>query len=249
MKQFYFVIALLFCVGLTNSQTYCTSFSNNSNSGWISNVTLNTINNTSTGEAYFDYTNITTNLFEGSTYTITFTPAWSGNAKSNGYGVWIDYNKDDVFQVEEQVLTLGPNKNTPISGTFTVPSGVTYGLTRMRVSMRFNGTPGACDSGFSSGDVEDYGIILQETLSTIENELNDLVIYNTTSPKVLYVKGQLTDSATLYLYDIHGRTVLTEQLKSNANTQQIDMSNIGIGVYIAKIDYHNKSLSKKIIIQ
>ena len=88
-----------------------------------------------------------------------------------------------------------------------------------------------------------------ETLSVIENELNDLVIYNTNSPKVLHVKGQLTDSATLYLYDIQGRTVLTAKLKSNTNAQQIDISNIGIGVYIAKIDSYIMSLSKKIIIQ
>ena len=88
-----------------------------------------------------------------------------------------------------------------------------------------------------------------ETLSVIENELNELVIYNTISPKVLHVKGQLTDLATLYLYDIHGRTILTEKLKSNTNSQQIDISNISTGVYIAKIDSYNMSLSKKIIIQ
>jgi len=88
-----------------------------------------------------------------------------------------------------------------------------------------------------------------ETLSVIENELNELVIYNTNSPKVLHVKGQLTETTTLYLYDIQGRTVLTEQLKSNTNSQQIDISNISTGVYIAKIDSYNMSLSKKIIIQ
>ena len=79
--------------------------------------------------------------------------------------------------------------------------------------------------------------------------MNELVIYNTNSPKVLHVKGQLTETTTLYLYDIQGRTVLTEQLKSNTNSQQIDISNISTGVYIAKIDSYNMSLSKKIIIQ
>ena len=88
-----------------------------------------------------------------------------------------------------------------------------------------------------------------ETLSAIENELNELVIYNTISPKVLHIKGQLTDAATLYLYDIHGRTVITKQLKSNTNSQQIDISNISTGVYIAMIDSNNTSKVKKLIIQ
>ena len=43
--------------------------------------------------------------------------------------------------------------------------------------------------------------------------------------------------------------VLTEQLKTNTNSQQIELSNIGVGVYFAKIDSNNTSIVKKLIIQ
>jgi Zn-dependent metalloprotease len=139
---------------------YCASQGNNVNDEYISRVQLNTINNASGAQLYSDFTNISTSLSEGATYTITVTPTWTGTTYNEGYAVWIDYNGDkDFADVGELVWSKAASKNTPNSGTFTVPSGTVGGETRMRVSMKYNGIPTSCET-FSYGEVEDYTINL-----------------------------------------------------------------------------------------
>ncbi|MCG2417615.1 M4 family metallopeptidase [Aequorivita sp. F47161] len=139
---------------------YCTSQGNNVNDEYISRVQLNTIDNASGPQFYSDFTSISTSLNEGSSYTITVTPTWTGSTWNEGYAVWIDYNGDGDFgDAGELVWSKAASKNTPNSGTFTVPSGTVDGETRMRVSMKYNGIPTSCET-FSYGEVEDYTINL-----------------------------------------------------------------------------------------
>jgi hypothetical protein len=42
---------------------------------------------------------ITTNVTSGTANTITITPSWTATAFSEGYAVWIDYNKTDYLQM------------------------------------------------------------------------------------------------------------------------------------------------------
>ncbi len=140
---------------------YCTSKGNTVTDEYIQKVQLGTINNTSgSGGGYSDHTAISTNLTKGAAATITITPKWTGTVYSEGYSVWIDYNHDgDFADAGEQVWSKAASKTTPVSGTFTVPTGATTGNTRMRVSMKYNGIPTACET-FSYGEVEDYTVNL-----------------------------------------------------------------------------------------
>ena len=140
--------------------SYCASQGNNVNDEYISRVQLNTINNASGAQLYSDFTSISTTLNEGTAYTITVTPTWTGTTYNEGYAVWIDYNGDNDFgDAGELVWSKAASKDTPNSGTFTVPSGTVGGETRMRVSMKYNGIPTSCET-FSYGEVEDYTINL-----------------------------------------------------------------------------------------
>ena len=139
---------------------YCSSQGNNVNDEYISRVQLNTIDNASGAQKYSDFTNISTSLSEGATYTITVTPTWTGTVYNEGYAVWIDYNGDgDFADAGELVWSKAASKNTPNSGSFTVPTGTVGGDTRMRVSMKYNGIPTSCET-FSYGEVEDYTVNL-----------------------------------------------------------------------------------------
>ncbi|WP_431167882.1 hypothetical protein, partial [Tenacibaculum halocynthiae] len=65
---------------------------------YIQKVELGSINNTSTGgNGYTDHTSISTNLAKGTSHSITITPKWTGTVYNEGYGVFIDYNKDGDF--------------------------------------------------------------------------------------------------------------------------------------------------------
>jgi GEVED domain/Subtilase family/Bacterial surface protein, Ig-like domain/MAM domain, meprin/A5/mu/Secretion system C-terminal sorting domain/Fibronectin type III domain len=139
---------------------YCSSASTNINDEYIGRVQLNTIDNSSGGQFYTDFTNISTNLTQGNGYTITVTPTWTGTVYNEAYSVWIDYNKDgDFADVGEQVWTQSATQATPVSGSFTIPNGTATGNTRMRVSMKYNGIPTSCET-FTYGEVEDYTVSL-----------------------------------------------------------------------------------------
>jgi bacillolysin len=139
---------------------YCTSASTNVNDEYIGRVQLNTINNASGAQFYSDFTSISTNLTEGQSYTITVTPTWTGTVYPEGYAVWIDYNDDKDFDdAGELVWSKAASTNTPNSGNFTVPTGTSGNPVRMRVSMKYNGIPTACET-FTYGEVEDYTVNL-----------------------------------------------------------------------------------------
>lgn len=139
---------------------YCTSTSSNVNDEFISRVQIGTINNSSGAQFYSDFTNISTNLTQGQSYTVTVTPTWTGTTYAEGYSVWIDYNNDGDFSDSgEQVFSQAAIQTSPVSGSFTIPSGTHSGNTRMRVAMSYNAVPTACQS-FTYGEVEDYTVNL-----------------------------------------------------------------------------------------
>ena len=140
---------------------YCNSASTNINDEFIGRVQLNTIDNSSGGQFYTDFTSISTTLTKDTQYTITVTPTWTGTVYSEGYAVWIDYNRDGDFDdAGEQVWTQSATQTTPVSGSFTIPSTAVENATRMRVSMKYNGVPTSCET-FQYGEVEDYTVIIE----------------------------------------------------------------------------------------
>ncbi|NQY29400.1 MAG: M4 family metallopeptidase [Flavobacteriaceae bacterium] len=145
--------------GSGNTGLYCTSKGSSVNDEYIGRVQLNTIDNTSNGGGgYSDHTSISTDLATGQAYTITVTPTWTGTVYAEGYSVWIDYNQDNDFDdAGEQVWSQSAVNTTPVSGSFTIPSSATVGMTRMRVSMKYNTIPTSCET-YSYGEVEDYTV-------------------------------------------------------------------------------------------
>ncbi len=163
-------------VGATSAYSAAVSFSTLANLAYCesgsltpgadlynSRVKLSTINETSSYSSYSDFTNVSTELVAGQTYSISITATASGNYQTS-YSVWIDYNRNESFDdFGEQVFTMMTGANTVATGSFTVPTGIIPLTTRMRVSMTNDPTPaGPCDS-FNFGEVEDYTIHLNRT--------------------------------------------------------------------------------------
>jgi hypothetical protein len=139
---------------------YCASKGVDQSYEEIQNIQIGSINNNSSGgNGYSDFTAINSNLSKGEYYTVTVTPKWLNNVSyKEGYVVWIDYNHNGIFTDSgEQVLSITPTQTTPATGTFTVPSNITNGSTRMRISMMYDASPRACGA-FEYGEVEDYTV-------------------------------------------------------------------------------------------
>lgn len=137
----------------------CNAQSSNFSLEYINRVQLNSIDNTSTGSTYTYYSALSTDLGRGTNYPITITPFWTITPTNVGYGVWIDFNQNNLFEASERVLTQAPTTDASITGNFTIPVNATLGTTRMRVILRNNVAPGpdGCSS-FTRGEVEDYNV-------------------------------------------------------------------------------------------
>ena len=185
--------------------TYCSSQSSNINDEFIGRVQLNTIDNSSGGQFYSDFTNISTTLTKGSQYTITITPTWTGTVYSEGYAVWIDYNKDgDFTDAGEQVFSQSPTTATPVSGSFTIPAGATETSTRMRVTLSYNAIPTSCQS-FTYGEVEDYTVVIAAAGPDTEAPSNPtgLSASNTTETTTDLSWNASTDNVGVTGYDVY----------------------------------------------
>lgn len=129
---------------------------------WIAGVKVGGLNNTSAQGNYTDYTSQTAKLSAGAN-TITLTPGFSGNAYTEHWGVWIDFNKDgDFLDAGEQVVS-NLSGNAAVNGTINVPQGTT-GTTRMRVGMKYNQALTAPCTNVSSGEFEDYTVSFDGTV-------------------------------------------------------------------------------------
>ena len=229
---------------LTTSITYCNSSSSNTNDERIGKVVLGTINNTSTGTSgYENFTTLSTNVGRGSVNTITITPTWPGTIYSEGYAVWIDYNQNGVFtDAGELVFSKARSKTTPVSGSFTIPTTALLGATRMRVSMKYNGTPTPCES-FTYGQVEDYTVNITAGAKEVTNiTTNTISLYPNPTSSILNISS-VSEKATFKVYNLMGQIMI----KGNINNGTIDVSNITSGNYILEISDNESIFTKRFI--
>jgi chitodextrinase len=236
---------------LTTTLTYCTSQGNSVADEKIGKVQLGTIINTSTGgTGYTNFTSISTDLILSSANTITITPAWTSTAYSEGYSVWIDYNKDgDFIDAGEQVWTKAASTTTPVSGSFTIPATASLGSTRMRVSMKYNGIPTACEA-FSYGQVEDYAVNIvsaakeSETFrdETSRNSITDIKLYPNPTTSTLNVTS-VSENATFRVYNLLGQMVISGKLSNGS----VNVSNINEGNYVLEITDKETTTIKRFI--
>ncbi len=201
---------------------YCDSNGQSVADEYIGRVQLETIDNATGAGAggYNDFTSISTSLAKGSDYTISVTPTWTGTQYNEGYGVWIDYNQDgDFTDAGEQVVTQAPTQTTPVSGTFTVPTGAKDGNTRMRVSMKYNGTPTSCES-FQYGEVEDYTVTIGGATADTQAPTvpAGLAASNVTETTLTLNWNASTDNVGVTGYDVYqGSTVIGTVTATTAN--------------------------------
>ena len=159
----------------TNSfvNCYCTSTSTSALDEEILNVSLNTLNNTSscvtTGgpgsvqSMYSDYTSTVASpiLSPGVVYPFSVEIGTCNGNYSNWTKAWIDFNQNGQFtdpgeQVySSTVATNGPHVEI---GTVTVPATAPSGITRMRVvNVETSATTGVNPCGtYTWGETEDY---------------------------------------------------------------------------------------------
>ncbi|WP_291132499.1 reprolysin-like metallopeptidase [Flavobacterium sp. UBA7682] len=231
---------------LTPSVTYCTSRGNDTSDEYINRVQLGTINNLSGNNGgYGNFTALSTNLVRSTSNSITITPTWTGTSYNEGYRVWIDYNQDGDFSDSgEQVVNVTRTKTTPIARSFTVPASALLGSTRMRVSMKYNASPTACET-FSYGEVEDYTVNITAT-ARFEDEQSTTITFN------LYpnpVKGDvlnianLETSSTYRIFNIMGQELGKGKIENN----NVFVGSLKSGAYLIEVSDGTSTTTKRFV--
>jgi PQQ-dependent dehydrogenase (s-GDH family) len=160
----------------TTAFGYCTVTGNINYNNYITRVRLSAIDKTSGASTYSDFTSNSTALSAGSTYDLTIDKN-PGSGVTMGYSVWIDYNRNGVFEETEKVAgstagsNLIPSAQNLVTYSFTVPSNSIAGATRMRIIGRSyytaNDPCGVTFDASNSSEIEDYTINIQSTCGSV----------------------------------------------------------------------------------
>jgi uncharacterized protein (TIGR02145 family) len=178
----------------TATITYCTTSYPSGNAAFgdnITNVTLgNLSNNSSTSNPpYIFFNNVTVpNLYQGATATISI--SFGRETVRQYVGVWIDYNKNGVFENSEGVVSIfDAGVDGTATLTLTIPAGALPGNTRMRVRggddnpLTLSMACGFTNSSF--GETEDYIVNIINvpscTVSSPPTGLTSSFVTNTTA--------------------------------------------------------------------
>ncbi|MDQ0592874.1 hypothetical protein QFZ37_001243 [Chryseobacterium ginsenosidimutans] len=238
----------------TPTITYCQMHSTTSTSEYISKVTVTPngkpeMANTSNASNYTDYTGVTLKfieLIQGSTNNkITIEKKLSGSTNA-GVAVWIDFNRNGYFDIDERVLVSGPNNDQTVSATFSVPADAFISMTDfkyvvMRVAMQKDGIPVNC-TNFPNGEVEDYTVRISKPI--VPNPINqtEILIYPNPVKTVLNVKN-VSKRANYKIYNSAGQIVSSGIILNN----NIDVHALINGIYVIDIDDSQGTAQKKFI--
>jgi hypothetical protein len=238
----------------TPTIVYCQVKSTTSSSEYISKVTVTPngkpeMTNTSLASNYTDYTGVVPKFIEliqgSANNTITIDKKLTGSANA-GVAVWIDFNRNGYFDINERILVNGPNADQTVTGTFSVPADAFISMTDfkyvvMRVALQKDGIPVNCTS-FPTGEVEDYTVRISKPI--IPNPINqtEILIYPNPVKTVLNVKN-ISARANYKIYNSAGQIVSSGIILNN----KIDVHALINGIYVIDIDDAKGTAQKKFI--
>ncbi|NRA91506.1 MAG: DUF5011 domain-containing protein, partial [Psychroserpens sp.] len=144
--------------------TYCDSFGNTDFNTSVTRVVFGTIDNVDAevpkDNGYEDFTNISTDVVQGTTVDLTVQVNTDGNFLVQAFA-WIDWNQDSDFDDAGEEYDLGQIANVADGALPTlpilIPESFNFGPTRLRVSAQYLNDPTSCLTDFD-GEVEDYTV-------------------------------------------------------------------------------------------
>lgn len=236
----------------TPTVTYCAMSGGTSAADFISRVNVaptgkNVMDNPSAASNYTDFTGIPTAMIElvqGSTNNkITIDRTQSA---ASGIAVWIDFNRNGYFDINERILAEGPNSNATTTATFTVPTDAFISMSSvkyvvMRVALQKGGVPVNC-TNFANGEVEDYSVRISKLPEVNSLNQTDIMIYPNPVKSVLNVRN-ISAKANYKIYSSSGQLLKSGLILNN----KVDVSGLVNGMYVIDIEDVKGTAQKKFI--
>lgn len=256
MRKHLLLACLLSGTWLFSTAQYCLPeyTAGTTDNDYINGVSINTIvnldNGPGDGTGFTDYTDLNTDLGAGLTYDFFVD---NTDYFNEYYRVYIDYNHDDVFSSTEEItttFTLAAGASTTFS--FTVPTDVTFGETRLRVRCVFGSADFDACTTETYGEVEDYtvnliGIDDDLSVATISDIADACTLGTDESVTVLVSNTGINPASGFDIrFSVDGGAVITESypgvlLPGSSNlytfTAGADLSADGTHLITAWTDY------------
>jgi len=237
-------------VNPAGTTTYCASSSQSSDQEWIAQVDIDGFSNPSGASLYSDFTDQIVDLSPGSSSNVELTPGYSGSSQREFWRIWIDFNIDGDFDDSGEQVFVANNKKNAVSGTMNIPSSAT-GQTRMRISMKYGGSSGPCET-FPYGEVEDYTVNFMAStnpMSISQTYKKDFELFPNPSHGRFQVsiEKDIHPGAQLKVYDLKG--MLLYDIPVKQPYFELDLSELSVGIYqifmLNGNEYYHSKLVKK----
>ena len=213
----------------TSTATYIDNFSTTNGSVNVSNLS----SGLTAGNFQDNYSTMTVSGIQGGTFDFNVEIV-SGTV---GCAIWIDWNSDFVFDTFEAVFSTTSYGNGPFTGTVTIPMGAADGDYRMRVMIDWNdsnpGNDSACSLTSGRGEVEDYKVTVDASLSTTDFNQESLFTYYPNPVNGILTLNAQQNITDVSVYSMLGQQVI--QVSPNTVSKALDMSKLQTGAYFVKV--------------
>ena len=207
------------------------------------------------GTGYQDFTNLSTDLEQGSTNTLTL---------ATGYGnqyfrVWIDFNDDFVFTLDELVVdnyVLGPGGG---AGTYqgntalVVPADAALGQHIMRAKTNWNaGVPDDACEETTYGETEDYMVNIVTSLGIDDlNQNSEFSVVSLGNNQFdVNLNSPYVGKIELTVYNALGQRMVFHRFENTGTfNYALDMSYVAKGIYLVKVGNNSFGKVQKIIVK
>ncbi len=225
------------CLDGGGGGTYCISEGNNSTHEWIDRVKVQLMDRISGNDGgYYDATAMSQNIKQGNSKAIKLSAGMT-TVHTQYWRVWVDWNHDfDFDDAGELEVSITSSSAGALAGTISVPATATVGMTRMRVSMKYNAAPTPCES-FGFGEVEDYTInVIAALPGELIADVPELLIYP--NPAINEVNLQWNNlnegELSINLTDISGKLIQQKQINSSDGQVILNLGDLPAGIYFVK---------------
>lgn len=156
----------------SGSSYYITNFTT---TGGTTNINNNSGSSTSGYQDFYNTVSMSATAGATINYSITCSSGTYGRA------IWVDWNENGVFEASEQVASSSSYESSPLTGSFTIPSGTSIGTKRMRILASWTpSNPSNPCTNSGSGEYEDYKFIVIENPCDNITAMSCGVTYNAT---------------------------------------------------------------------
>lgn len=239
---------------------YCSAKAKYADQEWIASVTIgNWVHSSSnTNQGYENFTgnlSFLLQLFPQTPVDVTITPDFTGLPYQEWFRIFIDFNMDGDFD-DAGELAFDPlwASDAAVTGQILPPDFSAFGLTRMRVMMKYKGVnlpPQPCET-YDFGQVEDYCVELAQVVNSTDMPSQSggtlHVFPQPASDEVwLELPAEAEGLWSVTAWDVAGRQIFSNEKLVQEGKIRLSAKSWATGSYIVQTRQNGKVFWGKII--